>query len=153
MKAARQEALSFSVGVEDLVAIAEASTLTPETRAELMDVARRMRAAADAIDRITKVKAKKNVDEMGEPTFRFATKVTIPDDFKLTLRLTKYALDAGFDLMAQAKMLEDFVTFYRKGGRKWQDWSRVWMDWVRREKERLATAPKTRTTSGALPRW
>lgn len=134
-------------------ASAASGSLSSEARKELMDLAKRLRAAADSIDLITKMKTKKSTDELGEPTFRFAAKVTIPDDFKLTLMLTKYGLERGFDLPAQEKMLEAFVTFYRKGGKKWQDWGRVWMDWVRREADKRSKAPKTRATTASMAKW
>jgi hypothetical protein len=151
MQAVKQSALSLDLG--DLVAIAEVSALTPETRRELMDLAKRLRAAADSIDRITKVKVKKAVDDAGEPTFRFATKVALPDDFRMTKKMAGYAGSAGFSEKEAEQMLETFVTFYRKGGKTWQDWTLVWMDWVRREKKRVATAPKQRVSSGQLPKW
>lgn len=127
--------------------------LTPEHRKELMDLAKHLRRMADTIDLITKVKGKKSVDEFGAPTFRFDTKVSLPENFVLTVKMSRYAQDAGFTFTDTATMFETFVTFYRKGGKKWQDWTRVWMDWVRREKERIATAPKQRAGSGQLPRW
>lgn len=128
-------------------------TMSPEQRQELMALSKKLRAMADSIDAITKVKPKKAVDDAGEPTFRFATKVTLPDDFRMTAKMAGYAKSCGFDQKQSEQMLETFVTFYRKGGKKWQDWTRVWMDWVRREKERAATAPKQRVSSGQLDRW
>lgn len=143
----------LSVDLFDAIAIAESAVLTPEARKELMALSKKLRAAADSIDLITKVKAKKAVDELNQPTFRFATKVALPDDFFMTVKMTNYAQDNGFPMREAQQMFETFVTFYRKGGKKWQDWTRVWMDWVRREKERIATAPKQRAGSGQLPRW
>lgn len=123
------------------------------SRQELMNLAKKLRTMADAIDVITKVKRKKALDEAGEPTFRFAARVSLPDDFRMTKNMADYAASAGFSEKEAKQMLETFVTFYRKGGKKWQDWTRVWMDWVRREKERAATAPKQRISSGQLNRW
>lgn len=129
------------------------AALPPTVREELMDLARRLRAAADSIDAITEKRPKKAADENGDPTFRYAAKVTLPEDFRITKKLRAYALEAGFSDGQIDRLHEAFVTFYRKGGRKWLDWSRVWMDWVRREKDRIATAPRQRTSSGQLDKW
>ncbi len=129
------------------------AALPPTTRQELMDLSRRLRAVADSIDAITDKRPKKAVDENGEPTFRFAAKVSLPDDFRITKKLQAYAAKAGFSQDKIDRLHETFVTYYRKEGRKWKDWGSVWMEWVRREKDRIATAPKQRASSGQLERW
>jgi hypothetical protein len=45
---------------------------------------------------------------------------------------------------------QNFVNYYRKSGKKWQDWSRVWQDWVRRSIEKSSTGI---VTSDKLRKW
>lgn len=115
------------------------------SRAELMRLATTLRSAAEMIDALVKRRHRRELDPNGEPTFAYAAKVVIPKDFYLTKRLTEYALRKGFGLEQVQNMLAAFVRYYAKSGRKWQDWSRVWMDWVTRE--------AGRTTSGRMQQW
>lgn len=105
--------------------------ISPELRKELMDLATAARSLAARIDVIVQRKKSKDLDENGEPTFRFNAKVVIPKEFFLTKRLAKYATDHGMSVERTKTEFDNFVRYYNKTGRKWQDWSRVWMDWVR----------------------
>lgn len=127
--------------------------LSPESRKEFIKLASELRRMADLIDSITAPRVKRAVDELGEPTFSFAARVPIPDNFRVTTKLMKYALERGFDLVAQSKIREDFISYYRKTGKKWQDWGATWMTWVRNEQKRRAAAPKTRATTAGMARW
>ncbi len=143
---AMEESATEAVGIP-------ASVLSVATRQELRELARRLRAAADSIDALIEQKPKKAADANGQPTFRFAAKVSLPDDFRLTKKLHAYALELGFSESRVSALHENFVSYYRKSGKKWQDWGRTWMDWCRRQKERDATAPRQRVSSGQLDRW
>lgn len=126
--------------------------ISPELRLELMDLARTLRTAAEKIDRIVQPKRAKEVDESGEPTFRFKAKVPIPDNFFITRKLAKYALDRGFKEDDIKEIAQTFVNWYKKKGTKWQDWSRVWMDWIREEVKRRESRPATLKTTDRMNR-
>jgi len=89
----------------------------------------------------------KEQDEYGEPTWAYMVKVAIPKDIKLTRRLREYAVEAGFQESAVSELWnggptsEGFVRYYRRTGRRWLNWSLVWMKWVRDEKVRKHGVP------------
>jgi hypothetical protein len=102
-----------------------------------MDMATAMRGMALRIDEIVKPRrAKKNLDEWGEPTFSFDAKVPIPKDFRVTSVMFNYAKSKGFEEKAIRDLETHFKDYYAKTGTKWMSWSSVWRDWVRREAER-----------------
>jgi hypothetical protein len=109
-------------------------------REELMRLATQLRTSAAMIDALVKRRKRADLDDNGEPTFAFGAKVPLPKDFHLTHRLAKYAQDKGFNGASTKNMLAEFVRYYAKTGKKWQDWSRVWMDWVSREVKRQGGA-------------
>jgi hypothetical protein len=81
-------------------------------------------------------------DKYGEPTWAYMVNVRIPDAIKLTRHLREYAVSQGFNEAAVSEMWnggpmkEGFVQYYRKTGKKFSNWSLVWMTWVRNEKTR-----------------
>ncbi len=119
--------------------------LGDQERTELMKLAVQLRSCAESIDRIVKRKRSKDVDDNGEPTFRFAAKVQIPQNFYLTKRLVAYASSKGFDDAGIKRMLDEFIRYYNKSGVKWMDWSRVWYDWVSREVKRQSGSGRHQT--------
>jgi hypothetical protein len=127
--------------------------LDAELRAELMKISTQLKTTAAAIDAITHRKKTSNLDANGELTFRYGAKVPIPSGFYLTKRLSSYATARGFDHNQINEMVSAFIRFYAKSGKKWADWARVWMDWVRREEERKKTATGPRVVSNETKRW
>jgi hypothetical protein len=129
---------------------ASVEDLSPALRAELMSLSQGLRAAAEKIDKLTQRKSAKELDENQEPTFRYLVKTLIPDDFYITKKMAKYALDKGMSEASIKFNAQNFVNYYRKSGKKWQDWSRVWQDWVRRSIEKSSTGI---VTSDKLRKW
>lgn len=87
----------------------------------------------------TKARVRKEVDEFGDPTYRFKVRVVIPDDIKLTRKMRDYAGEKGFNATTVQPVWEAFVGYYRSTKTKWADWTAVWQKWVRTEAERRAT--------------
>lgn len=125
--------------------------LPEELRQELMKLSTGLRTVAAKIDAYIERRKTKETDEAGEPTWRYQARVVIPKNFYLTKRMAKYAIDRGFAEQKIREMFDGFVRWYNKNGKKWQDWTRVWMDWVRREQER-SSAPKMKTTD-RMKQW
>lgn len=97
------------------------------------------------------VKAVKERDENGEPTWEFSIKVKIPSDIYLTKAFTAYAAEWGFNansadiLFNGAKPdsgsdYSGFKAYYIETGTKWQSWTKTWQRWVRSEHERKTKA-------------
>lgn len=82
----------------------------------------------------------KRADENGEPTWAYAISVPLPAEVYLTKKWAAYALEQGCTQVETVQMFEDFKLFYRKGGekKKWQQWTLVWMLWVRTDAKRKA---------------
>lgn len=97
-----------------------------------------LRLYVDAL-RDKKPKKQKDVDENGDPMWRFKVKTPIPSDIRLTRRLKQYALDKGFTATSVQPVWDEFVNYYQRSGTKWVDWCAVWQKWVRTELERRAT--------------
>jgi len=69
--------------------------------------------------------------------FKFKIKVKIPTNIFLTSRMKNYAIKQGCknDKYIQ-DLFEGFVNFYKRDGRKWQDWTLTFYDWVRNDKKK-----------------
>lgn len=87
-------------------------------------------------------KRAKQRDEYGDPTWVYAVKRKIPDDFRLTRKFIEYGAEHGFTeesmkvLMHGKGSYSGFIGYYRESGKKWQDWTKVFERWVRTERER-----------------
>jgi hypothetical protein len=134
------------VGHRGSVVATEPNDLLDE-RAELIKTARRqlatvnqavanMTATLDALAGERREYPKE--DENGEPTFVYQVKVPIPKDIFQTKKMKAYAAKHGFNEFETARMWQDFVGHYLKSRVKWAHWSRVWFDWVRRQREKAA---------------
>jgi hypothetical protein len=130
----------------------DSPALTPELRKELMDLSAGLKAAAAKIDAMTGLKQKRELDVLGEPMFAFNAVVPIPKDFYITKILWQYAAVNGFKDEEIKSMADAFVRYYNKSGKKWKHWSKVWMDWVQRDKATRRDL-KTRVSSDQLPKW
>lgn len=79
---------------------------------------------------------RKEVDEFGDPTYAYQVKCKIPHDIQLTRKMRDYAIERGFNASTVQPMWTDFVEYYRRTGRKFQDWTLTWYTWVRTEQKR-----------------
>ena len=87
---------------------------------------------------------RKLIKESSNP-FKFATKVSIPNDFCLTENMKAYAEKKGFNINLD-NFTERFITKCRAKGYKYQDWYAAWQDWLQREfKENQASHNPTKT--------
>jgi len=69
--------------------------------------------------------------------FKFEKKVKIPSSIFLTDKMKKYALKQGAADEYLDDLFEGFVNYYNRNGTKWQDWTRTFYDWVRRDKKKF----------------
>lgn len=96
--------------------------------------------------RDTKKRSSKDLDEHGEPTFKFAVKMPIPPNFRMTKRMKQYALNKGFTATSVNPVWDEFVNYYKRTGTKWMDWYAVWQKWLRTELQRRAERGATGTS-------
>lgn len=69
--------------------------------------------------------------------FRFKKRVPIPEDIFLTDQMKEYAKKQGCVKCGYVdELFEGFKNYYMKSGTKWQNWTRVFYDWVRNDKKK-----------------
>lgn len=130
----------------------------------LKKVNRILRVVAGAVAELTELTAELNgdtrrkasaKDENGEPIWAFMVKQKVPKDMYVTKKLQAYGETFGFNkesmqiLMngldsASGNSYEGFKRYYTSSGKKWENWSLVFMRWVRTEydrKQQKANAP------------
>jgi len=83
-----------------------------------------------------KIPTKDNSTKDNIPEFKFQKKVPIPTNIFLTLRMLEYAQKKGCNGDYVHTLFEGFTNYYGKSGTKWKDWTLVWYDWVRNDKEK-----------------
>jgi len=90
---------------------------------------------------------RKDKDEFGDPTYAFEVKVRIPEDIKLTRKMRNYAAEKGFNASTVQAVWTEFFEYYRRTGKKFQDWTLTWYTWVRTEVSRRAEKGGNRGSS------
>lgn len=91
------------------------------------------------------------LDDNCEPTWAYLVKQKIPADIYLTKKFLEYGEEFGFTKDSMQILLhgldrpghqsyEGFKRYYQRKGTKWENWSLVFMKWVRTEHERKQKA-------------
>ena len=79
---------------------------------------------------------KDNITKDNIPSFNFEKKVPIPTNIFLTPQMLEYARKKGCNGDHVHSLFEGFTNYYGKSGKKWKNWTLVWYDWVRNDKEK-----------------
>ena len=74
--------------------------------------------------------------DITEKDFKFENKVKIPKDIFLTNKMKGYAKDQGCQDEAHISfMFENFKNWFGQTGRKYQDWTKTFYNWVLKDKK------------------
>lgn len=131
MSASETEVLD---GTEQVQTVRKVRRLLREAVAKLREVDK----LADSLGLGRSVEVKK-IDEYGEPTWAYAVAVKIPVGIRLTQKFCLYASEKGYTITQASQLFEDFCIHFQASGKKWQNWTLVWMKWVRTDVKRKST--------------
>ena len=70
----------------------------------------------------------------------------IPEDFRLTPDLRKYASDRSFTPTEIETMWAKFYSHHKSNGKEFVDWNHAWLTWVLRGVEYKSRQQETRNT-------
>jgi hypothetical protein len=117
----------------------ESSELIRRARRLIADATDKLKELSEIVSELTNGEGLKprEQDKYGEPTWAYMVKVRIPVNIYLTRKFREYAVSQGFNEVAVSELwngtplAEGFVQYFRRTGKKNQNWTLTWENWVR----------------------